>query len=489
MNRRDTLSLLLATIAGTSWRRGATAAGGDARSYGLRPDAAPDANTQALQSYLNANAGGRVLIPGADADYQFNGRIMAPAGTTMVLGDGARLRWVATQAGGTPFLRAPTNSAIEVAGDGFRLTGKGQIIGPSRAAYVVREVGILCVGNGMSGARRGFEISDGVELRDWGSHAIAAQFVRDVRIANIKVAGCGYAGMQFLSCQNGRIVSNVVGEIGPGTSGNAYGISCTHDSYDYGADPNAATNGRLAANPFCSSFEVSGNTVYDIPLWSGIDFHGAYECQAHHNSVYNCRNGLLLQGSSGAGAEFAGEHNSVISNSVTTSRANGEPTTVTSVPRLGISVNGGKQLHHRSIVVRDNIIDGYGDSHNTSFSLQHTNTSDVEISSNRVTNWRGAGCYSAYSDGVISNNDFGPVADPAGTSCIFVAIGGRLRITGNRHAVPAGSGALYGLYINTPGDPPYVIEGNDFRSATLQQYAGHGGARLSPAQMSGGRVG
>ncbi len=459
---------------------------GDARSYGLRPDATPETNTAALQRCLSASAGSTTTIPGADADYQLSGRIVAPAGTSIVLGQGARLRWVSTQPGGSGFLRLPTNSALEVAGDDFRLSGKGQIIGPSRGAYTPREVGILCIGGGPANLRRGFQISDGVEFLDWGSHAIAAQFVREVRIARIKVSRCGYAGMQFLSCQSGQIVSNVVGEIGPGASGNAYGISCTHDSLNYAGDPNAASNGRLAANPFCTGFEVSGNTVYDIPLWSGIDFHGAYECQAHHNSVYNCRNGVLLQGSSGAGVDFAGEHNAVLSNSVTTSRMSGEPTTITSVPRLGISVNGGKVVHHRTIVVRDNAIDGYGDIRNTSFSLQHTYTSEAEISNNRVTNWRGAGCYSAYSDGVISNNEFGPVADPTGTACIFVAIGGRLRITGNRHVVPSG-GAMYGVCINSPGDAPYIIEGNDFRSATVRQFAGHSGTPLSPAQVAGGR--
>jgi hypothetical protein len=487
MNRRDALALLAAATAAPLGRAFAGAAG-DARSFGLRPDAPPEANAAALQRCLSASAGTTITIPGADADYQLSGRIVAPAGTSIVLGDGARLRWVSTQPGGSAFLRAPTNSALEVAGDDFRLSGKGQIIGPSRGAYVPREVGILCIGAGAANPRRGFQISEGVEFLDWGSHAIAVQFVRDVRVTHIKVSRCGYAGMQFLSCQSGQITSNVVGEIGPGASGNAYGISCTHDSLNYGDDPNAASNGRQAVNPFCTGFEVSGNTVYDIPLWSGIDFHGAYECQAHHNSVYNCRNGVLLQGSSGAGVDFAGEHNAVVSNKVTTSRMGGEPTTITSVPRLGISVNGGKVVRHRTIVVRDNVIDGYGDSRNTSFSLQHTYTSAAEISNNQVTNWRGAGCYSAYSDGVISNNDFGPVADPAGTSCIFVAVGGGLRILGNRHVVPAG-GAMYGLYINSAADAPYVIEGNDFRSARVRQYAGHGGAPLSPAQIVGGRPG
>jgi len=488
MNRRDAITLLAAFGAAAVPCPRARAAGGDVRSYGMSPDASAAANSAALQRCLNANTGGQVTIPGADADYQLTGRITAPAGTSIALSDGARLRWVMTEAASSAALvRSPTRAGIEVLGDGFRLSGKGKLIGPSHGVYVASEIGILCVGASAAAGRRGFEISDGVEFSDWGSHAIAAKFTREVRIARIRINGCGYAGMAFLSCQNGQILSNTVGAIGPGTSGNAYGISCSHDSFEYDQDPHAAEDGRLAANPFCSGFEVANNTVHDVPLWSGIDFHGGYECQAHDNTVYNCRNGLLLQGSSGAGVNFAGEHNAVINNTVTTTQMNGAPTTVTSAARLGISVNGGKLVHHRSIVVHGNTIDGYGDSHNTSFSLQHTYTSNVEISNNRVTNRRGAGCYSAYSDGVISGNDFGPVADPVGTACIFVAVGGKLRIVDNRHRVDPAHAALYGLYINAPGDEPYIIEGNDFRAARSQQYAGHGGAALSAAQIVGGR--
>ncbi len=486
MNRRDAIALLAGLSAAAPFRR-VRAASGDASSYGLKPDSSPQANTAALQKCLNDNAGHQVVIPGADAEYQFSGKVSAPAGTSIVL-QGARLRWVATEPNGAVFLRAPTRCGIEVLGDNFRLTGKGQITGPSQGVYVGRETGIVCVGESAKALRRGFEVSDGVEIRNWGSHGIATQFVRDVRVANINVTNCGYAGMQFLSCQNGKVLTNSIGNIGPGTSGNAYGVSCNLDSLNYGDDPQAAVNGRLVANPFCTAFEIGGNTVFDIPLWAGIDFHGAYECQAHNNKVYNCRHGLLLQGGSNAAVDFAGEHNSVTGNTLTTSRMNGDPTTITEAMRLGISVNGGKRVRHRSIVVRDNSVDGYGDSHNTSCSIQHTNTSDAEIANNRITNWSGYGCYSANSQGVIQGNDFGPVANNTSTACIFVAINGELRITGNRHVVPSGRGARYGLYINSPTDAPYVIQGNDFRSATVQQYAGARGARLSPSQIAGGSL-
>jgi len=488
MNRRDAITLLVGFSASVPFVR-ARAASGDVRAYGVKPDATPEANTAALQRCLNENAGTPIVIPGADADYQLSGKLSAPAGTTIVLRDGARLRWVSTQPNGATFLRAATRAGIEVLGDNFKLSGKGQIVGPSAGAYVERESGIVCVGNGTAGARRGFEVSDGIEIRNWGSHGIATQFVREVRVVNIKVTNCGYAGMQFLSCQNGKVLSNTIGEIGPGTSGNAYGVSCNHDSLNYGDDPQAASNGRLVANPFSSGFEIGGNTVYDIPLWAGIDFHGAYECQAHNNNVYNCRHGILLQGGSNAAVDFAGEHNSVTGNAVTTSRRNGEPTTITAPMRLGISVNGGKRVPHRSITVRDNTIDGFGDSQNTSCSVQHTYTTDVEISNNRISNWRGYACYSHHSQGVVQGNDFGPVADSTSTACIFVATAGELRILGNRHVVPAGRGARYGLYINSANDSPYVIQGNDFRSATVQAYGGPRGAPLPSALIVGGRPG
>jgi len=310
-----------------------------------------------------------------------------------------------------------------------------------------------------------------------------------VQVSGSRISHCGYAGMQFLSCRRGRIQSNVVSDIGPGASGNAYGISCTHDSRNYAADPNAADNGRNVGHPFCSDFDVAYNTVQDIPLWVGVDFHGAFDCHARNNSVFNCRHGVLLQGSSGDAQGFGGENNEVVGNAVTTRRMNGDPTTVTAVPRLGISINGGARVRHRAVTVRGNTIDGFGDSVHTSFSLQHTNTSAVDISANRVSDWRGYCCYSAYSDGVVSGNEFGAVADSTGTACIFVAIGGQLQILRNRHTINGGRAAQYGLYINTPTDPPFVIQGNDFSAATVQAYAGRAGSRLSPAQIVGGRPG
>jgi hypothetical protein len=463
---------------------------GDVRRYGMSVSAAPRDNSLALQRCLNASAGAAtVTIPAADAEYQLSGRISAPPGTSISLGDGATLHWVATEAGASTLLGSPCRAGLEVIGDDFRLIGNGRIVGPSAGLYVPNEIGILCLAQSATAPRSRITISDGVELSGWGSRAIAMQFVSDVQVRGLTIHNCGYAGMQFLSCRGGRIHSNHVGEIGPGSSGNAYGISCTHDSRNYGADPNAVDNGRGVVNPFCIDFDVAFNTVYDIPLWVGVDFHGAYDCHARNNSIFNCRHGITMQGSSGDAVGFGGENNEVTNNTATTRRMNGDATTVTAVPRLGISINGGARVRQRGVTVRNNTINGFGDSHNTSFSLQHTNTSSVDISANRITDWRGYGCYSAYSDGIISENEFDAVADATSTACIFIAIGGQLKILRNRHVVNGGQAALYGLYINTPTDAPYIIEGNDFRAARMLQYASHAGRPLSPAQIVGGRPG
>lgn len=503
MNRREILSFLASfPLAGTAsaqsaryprssgeFRAGVIPADysypvGDVRRYGMRPEAHPKANTAALQRSFAANAGARpTVIRGAGTEYGVAGRVAAPPGTSIILGDGARVRWLETEPGEAELVGGATRPGIEVDGDDFHVRGDGEIIGPSRGVYVPNEIGVLCVGRSATEMRRGLEIGPGVRISNWGSRGLAAQFVANVRVTGALITDCGYGGMQFLSCRDGKVISNQVGAIGPGTSGNAYGISCTHDSRGYAADPYALTDGRRVANPFCSDFEVARNTVHDIPLWTGIDFHGAYGCSAHDNKVYNCRNGILLQGSSGQAAGFAGYNNSVINNIITTARMGGGSTTVTEVTRLGLSVNGGKHVRHRSVTVRGNTIDGFGDSRNTSFPIEHSFTTDLVIDNNTISNWRGYGCYSAFSQGVIQSNEFRSVTDPRSTACIFVAIGGVLRIIGNREDPHGGIAPLYGVYINSPGDRSCVIRGNDFRAVRSLQYAGHGGRPLSPLQM------
>jgi parallel beta-helix repeat protein len=456
---------------------------GDLRRYGVAPSGAPEVNSAALQRCLDESAGkATVRVPAADADYTLAGRITAPAHTTIVLEKGARLRWVSTQQNGGELVRSPTRPGLEVVGDNFSLTGEGHIIGPSTGAFVASEIGLFCSGT-TSARRRGFIVGQNVDFMNWGQFGIVAAFTSNIEITGITVHHCGYAGIACLSCADGKILHNEVGAIGPGANGNAYCISCTHDSRYYNQDPNAESNGRAVANPFCSNMLVEGNTAYDNPLWTGIDFHGAWDCTARGNHVYNCRHGVLMQGSSGDGIDYSGSANTVIGNSVTTKRLNGDPTQVTQPTRLGISVNGGHRHRHEHIVVQNNAIDGYGDSAHGSFALQHTNTTGVEISGNKVSNWKGYGCYSAYSDGVIRGNEFGPPADPTGTAVIFVATGGQLEITGNRLLAGAGPRAMYGVYINDPKDQPYRIHDNDFRAASNQQYAGHGGAPLDARMM------
>jgi hypothetical protein len=495
MKRRDVLSLLASSGIYTVTVRAAADAprldtsypAGDVRRYGVAPTASAAVNSAALQRCLDESAGkATIRVPAADADYQLAGRITAPAHTTIVLDKGARLRWVSTEATGGQWLRSPTRPGLEVVGDDFSLTGEGHIIGPSAGVYVASEIGVFCSGTAAA-RRRGFVIGKNVDIMNWGSHGIAAAFTSNIEISAITAHNCGYAGMMFASCADGKILHNEVGAIGPGASGNAYCISCTHDSHQYNLDPQAETNGRAVANPFCTNMLVEGNTAYDNPLWTGVDFHGAWDCTARANHVYNCRHGVTVGGGSGDAIDYSGANNTVVDNSVTTRRLNGDPTTVTAVPRLGISVNGGHRHRQEHLIVANNSIDGYGDSVHSSYALQHTNTTGVEITNNKLTNWRGWACYDAYSDGIIRGNEFGPPADPAGTACIYVAIGSHLEIAGNRFVPGSGARSQMGVHLATPPAAPFPIHDNDFRAVSVHPYAGPNGTPLDPRFIVGGR--
>ncbi len=456
----------------------------DPRQFGLRAGGDPIANARALNTALAAAAAGlsRLEIPAGDVPLA--GRLVAPAGSHIVLADGARLRWVDMSATASPVLGTATHAALEVVGDDFSLTGHGELLGPGPGAYRPAEVGLLAIGAGIDAPRRGLRVGDGVRIANFGSHGLLLQYVTAVEIEDVLFEDLGYAGVQGLSCTDGFVRHCVVRRIGPGVSNNAYGISFTHDSRRYGDDPRANDDPAHHPNAFCRNISVTDNVVEDIPIWTGIDFHGAFDCEALRNSVYNCRNGILLQGSSGDAVKFAGANNRVADNRITVRRRDSSPTTITQVPRLGISVNGGSIVPHRAVTIENNSIDGYGDSQHTSFALQHTFTSEVLIRRNRIDNWRGYGCYSAFSSGAIIENDFGPVVEPANTACIYVAGGGALEIAGNRHVPTAGSAATYGVYLNTPTDPPaHAIHDNDFTAVTSFPYAGHAGSRLAPAQI------
>lgn len=442
---------------------------GDVRRYGFTGDGSTD-NTTAFQNALNANAGFTpVTVPNMGNYAKLTSRVTAPADTTIVLLDGAELRWTATTASGTNFLSAATRPGIEVTGDNFTLEGSGILRGPTSAAYVSNECAIYMAGTSTSVRKSGLTIRCAIEITDWGSYGVLSSFTDDISISDprVHIHGIGYCGVLASSCNHGRVTGIQIGNITPGTSGDAYGLSLSSDTRSYNTDPNAGT--KQAANPFCWDWVVDGCTVYDVPIWRGLDAHGAYETHFINNNIFNCGLPIGLSASSGDAAAYAGWDNSVINNVIDARKRDGTATTKTT--HGGIIINGGSTVRHHNINCSQNKVYGYGlDGAWDVISAVYV--ADAIISDNQVGNWGGVGIYTTGGNGIISDNTFGNVSVVTNSKCINMdaTSSGAWSITGNRHRPLTGNTAAEGLRIAS-GNPRSIVGGNDFDVATTP-YAG-----------------
>jgi hypothetical protein len=460
---------------------------GDVRRYGVAGDGATDI-TALLQTALDASAGAfPVRVPKAAGYYRVTGRLTAPASTHIILEQGAELHWTATTATGTNFLGGATRPGIEVEGDNFKIEGRGILSGPSVDAYVANEIGIYMAGADTDDRKSGLFIGWGVEIKNFGAYGVLPFFTDNVDIIGAHIHHCGYVGILPTSSNHGRIQNCRIHDMTPGTGGEMHGISLGSDSTDYDQDPNAATNGRLAANPFPIDWDISCNLVYNMISWTGIDAHGAYETHVHHNKVYNCRRGIQVASQSGDATPYAGESNSITYNSITARKIDGTATEVTGGYIDGITVNGGATVNHRGVHVIGNDIEGCGAADNNAASITASVTRDVVIAHNTIRNWAGVGIYTVNGEGVIHGNIFGALSTATTSRCIRVDTttdGGGWTVTGNRHRPKSGTLATEGLRFE-PANPLCVVGDNDFEAATTAPYVGQVGTNVVRRRLYG----
>lgn len=440
---------------------------GDSRST-ITNDSSTD-YTSEFQSLLSAAAGlGPVHVYKTQASgyIKLTGRVTAAAGTTIVLHDGVELRWTATTATGTSFLGSATRPGIEVTGDNFRIEGYGALTGPSTASYVGNECGIFMTGTSTSSRKSGFYVGGQIEFSKWGAYPILLNFVNRFDISGARIHDSGYIGIHLNSCNHGKVHHYEIYSLTPGTSSETHGISMSHDSTDYDIDANAATNGRLAANPFCQDIEIHSGLIYDCPLWSGIDAHGGYEIRVHHNNIYNCMRGIQIASGSGDAANYAGEKNVVAFNNITPRKRDGSATTVSGGFIYGITVNGGSVVEHRGVRVIGNDIDGCGDTSQTSSPITAVRVIGAVISGNNIRNWAGPGIYTSNGDGIISNNTFGFVSNATAARCIRLDSNSRTwTVVGNKLELNGGTAPAEGLR-ETTTTVKHTYIGNNFDAAT-----------------------
>lgn len=449
---------------------------GDVRRYGFNGDNGVTTNNTAFQNAITANAGFvPVRVPNMGGYAKLTSRITAPANTTIILEDGAELRWTATAATGTALLGAATRPGIEVQGNNFRIEGRGILKGPSVATYVDNECGIFGKGTSSASRSEGFYIGPGIELTQWGSYGVVLQFWNWINVSGLRSYGNGGYGACFFSCNHGRALGVLVGDIGPGPSSEPIGFCLTHDSTDYDVDAEVlAGRQRTATNPFCQDWEVSG-TAYDVPLWHGFNAHGCFDTNWHDIKTYNCKYGAQIAGSSGDAIGYAGENNFLDRIFCTTKRRDGSATTISVLDGTGILLNGGETVRHRNVHLSNFVVEGYGDTTgagNSVLAIQVTGS----ITNGSIRNWKGKGIRNYYSDLQIDTITFGAVADATNSVCVHNDFGAGLPasnvdVKNVRILLEGGTAPAEGLRIHASNTNRVVLAGNDFSAATTP-YAG-----------------
>lgn len=413
-------------------------------------------DTTAIQTALNSlTSGGTLYFPAGT--YKSGALTVAYNNVKLLFDDGAVLRFATLGA---------LTSGITVNANNFSIEN-GKLQGPAASVYVGGENAISMVGTSTSVRKSGLELRN-VEITQFGFCGVRCQFVDNIVINECYFHYCGYAGAQFLSCNNGVATKNRILNITPGTGGNMYGISLTHDSTGYNTDPNAGT--KLAANPFCWNWYV-GQNYLAYNAWEPIDCHGGYEITIDSNHIYASYGGIALSSSSGDAIAYAGYDNTVINNVIDARNPNGT-TSGYENDNYGINLNGGSIVNHKNVVCSGNIIVGHGITANDdSGAIQSLLVQNATISDNIIQKWGGAAInVTGSSSIVINNNTMLELGDPGASDDYIVckvvsSLGKTFTITNNQISAnggTAGSLGFRGLQLTTL---PF-FSGNNFGAAT-----------------------
>ena len=241
-----------------------SAAAVNVKDYGAAGDDTTD-DTTAIQNTLSAGAGKTVYLP--DGTYKITSALTIPANTRLV-GSGTIHQ---TTTGAKGLVIGGSNVTIE------GLTLKGRL---SAAAYASGEYAIDLVAPNLAGSYTGIVIR-GVTITMWGYAGISLRFADGFRIVDCDVSTVGYTGIQVLSGANGLIRGNRVQNIGPGSSGNMYGIALSYSGTESASDPSTRDT------------VVDGNLISGV-AWEGLETHGGLRITFSNNTILGCKTGIAF---------------------------------------------------------------------------------------------------------------------------------------------------------------------------------------------------
>lgn len=202
-------------------------------------------------------------------------------------------------------------------------------------------------------------------IERWGMYAIYGEFVTEINFSDNWIEDINYAGIAVLSAQRGVIQRNRIKDV-DNSGANAYGIIITRRGDET----------SLSDYPRSKDLAVSGNTVQDIPLWTGIDTHAGERISFVGNVVHSCYQGILVGSATDDSSDYTiAPLDCVIANNIISSGL------TSGVGSFGISFTGtqdggvpGAQVEYATGVISGNVVRGFGDKTTDSSGAIHAYT-------------------------------------------------------------------------------------------------------------------
>lgn len=317
-------------IAGTALTTGGTGIF-NVKDYGAAGDDSTD-DTEAIQAAINAAVavGGTVLVP--PGTYKITDAL-AVVGAVTITGTGT-IHQVTSGKNGL------TITGDDVIINGITLTGRH-----TSATYASNESAIAANGASASAPLQRIVIRN-TSIAGWGMYGIFVKWVTQFVVQGCKVTIQGHCGIGGLSAIDGLVADNMVDDVVPHPSGDAYGISVSREETD-----------SLTTDPPSSDIVISGNRISGIPAWEGLDTHGGQRIVFSDNVVTGCHVGIAV-----LGTDDASNHTvwppvdvTITGNVIDSQVTDGSAST-------GISFTGAfySSLHATGGVIAGNTIRGHG---------------------------------------------------------------------------------------------------------------------------------
>lgn len=125
---------------------------------------------------------------------------------------------------------------------------------------------------------------ENVVIEDFAGYGYNFDYVKNALIVNTQIDSVGYAGGAGRGQLNIHYKGGYVKNIGPGTSGNAYGILFGRDG----------TTNSLVLYPRSKNCSVDGMLIENNPTWEGLDTHAGEDIWFTNNTVRNVKRGIIL---------------------------------------------------------------------------------------------------------------------------------------------------------------------------------------------------